>query len=414
METQQFEQLTKMLVEMDSARKKEIDEVRKGLSGVDHKEQFAKIEADLTETNKKLVEAEKKAAEADKLAKELETKLARRGNAYSDAAAERKSLGQQVVEALQGEQFKGLERGKQLSLEVKNTPILTDPSARNTLVQEQRIPGVIQIPNIPLTIRSVMSATTTESNAIQYVKESSFTNNAGPQYSPTTSPAQVDGATKRQSSISYTLVTKPVATNAHYIKVARQLLSDFNALRGEIDNRLTYGLGIEEEGQLLYGTGIEGEIEGVITQADAYDTSLNVSGDTKLDKLRHALYQVTRAKQLATAIVLNPKDWHDIELLKTEDGGSNKGTYIVGNPSGAQLQPSLWGLPVVPSLSINIGQFLTGNTVSGAQIFDREGVTIRFYEQNEDDAKRNLVMILAENRLVLAVYRSDAFVRGTF
>jgi HK97 family phage major capsid protein len=47
-----------------------------------------------------------------------------------------------------------------------------------------------------------------------------------------------------------------------------------------------------------------------------------------------------------------------------------------------------------------------------AQIWDREDATVRISENVNDHFIRNMVAILAEERLALAVYRSAALVYG--
>jgi HK97 family phage major capsid protein len=68
----------------------------------------------------------------------------------------------------------------------------------------------------------------------------------------------------------------------------------------------------------------------------------------------------------------------------------------------------------VESLSMPAGDFLVGNFATGAQIFDRMNATIEIARQNEDDFIRNMISILAEERLALAVYAPNSFVEGTF
>lgn len=48
----------------------------------------------------------------------------------------------------------------------------------------------------------------------------------------------------------------------------------------------------------------------------------------------------------------------------------------------------------------------------GAQIFDRWASRVEVATENEDDFVKNLVTILAEERLALAVYRPEAFIYG--
>lgn len=277
----------------------------------------------------------------------------------------------------------------------------------------QRLDGITQIPNVPLTVRALLPVGRTSSNNIEYVRENSFTNNAGPQFSPASPANFFDGAKKNKSDLSWTLINTPVRTIAHYMKASRQILDDAPMLQSEINNRLLYGLALEEEEELLLGDGTNGNLLGLIPQATAYNTGLNVTGDTKIDKLAHALLQVMLGKFMPTGIVVAPKDWHDIQLIKTEEGGANKGSYVFSNPAN-QTDPRLWGYRVLPSLSMTATAFLVGNFATGAQIFDRMNATVEVARQNEDDFVRNMVSILAEERVALAMYATGAFVQGSY
>lgn len=54
-------------------------------------------------------------------------------------------------------------------------------------------------------------------------------------------------------------------------------------LESYVNNRLLYGLALEEERQLLNGDGSGDDLEGINHVATAYDTDLNVTGDTRAD-----------------------------------------------------------------------------------------------------------------------------------
>jgi HK97 family phage major capsid protein len=106
--------------------------------------------------------------------------------------------------------------------------------------------------------------------------------------------------------------------------------------------------------------------------------------------------------------VLHPIDWAIIEMQK--DG---QGRYLIGNPQGT-LAPTLWGLPVVTSMAQTVGDFTVGAWKMGAQLFDREQSGVLVSTEDGDNFRRNMVTILAEERLALAVYRNEAFVDGHF
>ena len=124
------------------------------------------------------------------------------------------------------------------------TSLTTDAAgSAGALVVEHRVPGIVAAPNRQLTIRDLLMPGTTDSNAITYVREKGFTNNAGPQAS--------EGAKKAQSDLQFEEVTTSVKTIAHFVKASRQILDDASMLQSYINGRLTYGLKLKEDLQLL-------------------------------------------------------------------------------------------------------------------------------------------------------------------
>jgi HK97 family phage major capsid protein len=171
-----------------------------------------------------------------------------------------------------------------------------------------------------------------------------------------------------------------------------------------------YGLELKVETEILSGDALGQHMNGIIKQATAYNTGLNVSGDTKLDKLRHAKLQA-RLAGLGTfapdAFVLNPSDLEAIELLKTEEGGANKGVYLVGNPSGGAPIKMIWDLPVVESDSITAGTFLVGAFGTAAEIIDRMQATVEISFEHDQNFVKNLATVLCETRVGLVLNTSN-------
>lgn len=405
-----------------------IDQSKLHKSALDEQKQHGKASSEKIETlEKKAVELEKYTTAYTDLQKaqddlkqkygELEAKQKDYERFGSTGKGDVfRSLGEKFIES---DQFKEMKANKwevsrkfEVGTLLEYKDILSS-SAGDTLAVPTRIAGVTQIPNVPLTVRSLLPVGRTSSNNIEYVRENVFTNNAGPQYSPASPANFFDGAKKPKSDLTWTLVNTPVRTIGHYMKASRQILDDAPMLQSEINNRLLYGLALEEEEELLLGDGTNGNLLGLVPQATAYNTALNVTGDTKIDKLAHALLQVMLNKWMPTAMVIAPKDWHDIQLIKTEEGGANKGSYVFSNPAN-QTDPRLWGYRVLPSLSMTSATFLVGNFATGAQIFDRMNATVEVARQNEDDFIRNMVSILAEERIAFAMYATGAFVQGTY
>lgn len=311
-----------------------------------------------------------------------------------------KSIGQQFAESEQVKSLKenGLRKGQTVEVGVK--AITTAPASVGNVIQENRLPGLLALPQRRLTIRDLLMPGQTDSPLITYMRETGFTNNAAP---------VAEGTRKPESNITMDMVSKGITKLAHFIKITTEALADVPMLRSIADGRLRYGLKLREEAQLLLGSGAGNNLHGIYTQATAFavPTGAVVSDATPLDRLRLALLQAELAEYPSDGIVLNPIDYANIELMKDADG-----RYLIGNPTGTMNVP-LWGRPVVTTQAMTQGQFLAGAFGMGAQIFDREDATITVATENEDDFVNNLVTILIEERLGLAVYRPEAFVRGT-
>ncbi len=270
-----------------------------------------------------------------------------------------------------------------------------------------RVPGIINNPNRVLTIRDLLPVGTTNSNLVQFTRENVFTNNSGPQYS---SPNR-ENVTKPESGITFTLANAPVVTLAHFIPVSRQVLDDAPQLQSYVNGRLTYGLKLEEEDQLLNGNGTSGNIGGILASGNNVAYNRAATGDTKLDTLRKAITQAQLSEYTADTIVLNPEDWEEIELLK-----STYGEYIFAGDMGPvnMIGPRVWGKAVVATNSIAAGTFLVGAMTMGAQIWDRMDAGVQISYEDGDNFKKNMATLLAEERLALTVYRPAAFIKGTF
>jgi HK97 family phage major capsid protein len=285
------------------------------------------------------------------------------------------------------------------------TKAITNATGQNQpLVPDQRLPGIQMLPNRRLRIRDMIPTGQTTSNMVQYVKELLFTNNAGPQAggSPTVAAENV---TKNESDITFQLANAAVVTLAHFILASRQVLDDAPMLASYINGRLLYGLALEEEDELLNGDGTVGQLDGLMHQATAYNRS---QAGTKLDWLRRAITQLQLSEYDPEAIVLNPADWEDIELTK-----DTQGRYIIANPQSL-LGPTIWGLPVIATNSQTQGSFLVANMTQAAQIWDRQKAAIELSREDSDNFRKNMVTILAEERLALTVYRPSALIKGVF
>jgi HK97 family phage major capsid protein len=334
---------------------------------------------------------------------EIEQKLVRRG----EGPQREKSLGQTVTDDDKVKDWiKSGGKGR-VSMKVKAiiSSLTTDADgSAGDLIVPMRLPGIITPALRRMTIRDLITPGRTDKNAIQYIKETGFTNNAA-------TVTETAGTAKAQSDIKFDIVTTAVTTIAHWVLATKQILDDVPQLMSYIDGRLKYGLQYVEEGQLLNGPGGGTDLNGIYTQATAYSAPItpSMAGNlTKIDVIRLAILQAFLAEYPANGIVLHPSDWADIELTKTDEGA-----YLFANPQNG-TDPRLWRLPVVETQAMTVDKFLTGAFQLGAQLFDREDANVEISTEDSDNFRKNLVTIRGEERLALAVYRPESFIKGGF
>ena len=277
-------------------------------------------------------------------------------------------------------------------------------------------------------VRDLFPVRRTTAQVIEYFRQLGFTSisaadfAAFPGYSGNNDaaavPERTSGAStfglKPQSSFQFVGEQAPVRTLAHWEAAHRNVLADEPQLRSIIDNELLYGLRLLEDSQILNGDGAGENLKGVLQTTGIQLYNHVTSGaaatpdDTKADALRRAATLSFLAYYEPSGIVMHPNDWEDIELTKDANG-----QYLVAVSVAMGGEPRVWRMPVVETPAIAEGTALVGAFGTGAQLYDREDASIRISEQHSDFFIRNAIVILAEQRLALAVKRPEAFVKVT-
>ena len=264
-------------------------------------------------------------------------------------------------------------------------------------------------------VRDLFPVRTTTSTVIEYFRMTGFTNNAA--MVAERNAGDTAFAAKPQSSMSFEGVQTSVRTLAHWEAAHRNVLADEPQLRSIIDNELMYGLRLQEDAQILNGSGAGENLMGIMntTGVQTYSWSMganaaaNGKADTKADAIRRAATLSYLAYYEPSGVVLHPNDWEAIEL--TKDGN---GQYLIALSVAMGGEPKVWRLPIVETPAMTESVALVGAFGTGAQIYDREQASIRISEQHADFFIRNAIVILAEQRLALAVKRPESFVKVSF
>ncbi len=309
------------------------------------------------------------------------------------------TLGQMVIKS---DAFKEYAQGNAGKMRFQANTIIGQSGSpaenSDTLVPAQRLAGIIPGAFRALKVRDILPAGNTSSNMVEYTRELLFTNNAA---------ETNEGVAKPESVLTFELANAPVKTIAHFIKASKQVLEDAPALQSYIDTRLRYGVEYKIDTQLLKGNGTNPNISGLLDSGN-YTAFTPTTGENGLDSINRAIYSVYGAEYAPTAVIMNPADWGALERIKK---GTGDASYVIGNPSGI-MGPMLWGLPVVVTNAMTQGQFAVGAWDIAAQVWNRQGVVVEMFEQDDDNVQKNLLTIRAEARLALAIYRPASIYSG--
>ena len=332
---------------------------------------------------------------------EIEQKSSR--SLYSAGGAQaRESLGAQVVANPGLKEFKDRNgRHDRFQMEVKATITSATTNAAGSAgsgILPYRDPTMVPLLQRRPVVRDLVTVVGMEGSSVDVLRQAGRTNNAAP---------VAEGAAKPQSDMELQLTNYPARVIAHFMKASRQILDDVPQLQGMIDNELMDGVALVEDSQILSGDGTGQNLFGLIPGATAYAAAFTVTGGTSLDTIGLAMLQTALAQQPADGIVIHPSDWTKMTLLKDAEG-----KYILGPPS-AVVVPRLWGVPVVPSQAMTAGNFLVGNFRNAATLYDRWKARVEVGTVN-DDFTKNLVTLLCEERVALAVKQPTAVTYGAF
>ena len=231
---------------------------------------------------------------------------------------------------------------------------------------------------------------------------------AGGEGAPTSVAA---GAAKPQSDRDWVKTIVPITKIAHHYKVPEEYLMDIPWMQSEIS-----GVGVEElmylEDTKFLTNSAGGEFLGLnqTFNSTAFSAPASLSAAiadaNNYDALVAAWTQLRVLKSNATGVLLNPIDYAAMILTKDANG-----MYVFGAPN--QNIPNLFGAPIIPHTTVTSDKYFLGD-FSKLVVGQRAGLSVRFYDQNEDDAIKNLVTIVIEERITFAADRADRVIYGDF
>lgn len=382
---------------MADQTKKAINEAMKPVS--DEVEGLKKFRVDAEEAQKKAAEAiaelSKKgsrfsvdSADADsfksQLAKELEAKkdlFANYGKSRSPISFEMKAVGN---------------IGANSNISVSGTPAfqhggpLSEPGRKPYEIRHVRDMGIRIVP-------------------LGAGQDTYVVRDGGGEGAPT---AVTAGSSKPQSDRDWVKTVVPITKIAHFYKVPEEYLTDIVWMQDEIT-----GVGVEEllaleDSLMLTASASSTQFAGLnqsfnstaFSAPGSLATLINAANN--YDVLVAAWTQLRNLKSYATGVLLHPSDY--AAMILTKDSQNN---YVFGAPN--QNVPNLFGAPIVPHTAVTSDKYFLGDFTK-VRAGVRAPLSVRIFDQDQDDAIKNLVTIVIEERITMAADRADRIIYGDF
>ena len=324
---------------------------------------------------KEIAELEEKCAKASKAEALLKTIGTADDN--TNDISEEKTMSQMEEFTKQAAEMK--DRSVGVSMKAYNS-VITAPTIadvdRSIAPQPKRIAA-----------EDFLSVATISGNAVTYFKQGAFETNSG-------IGTTAQNSKKPQGSTAFTGTTLALSKIAVWVKETDEIINDAPFLASEVENTIVYQIGKAADDFVVNAIGST-----VGIGAQTYDGTTVTFADGILASILDV-----KKKYDASVVYLNPADIY--KLLSAKD--SNKQYYGGGYFSGAYgngalgIPSSIWGVPMYASSQVSEGSALIC-AKEAVKVWNKGGIDVKLYEQNEDDALYNRVTLLGECRKACAV-----------
>ncbi|GAB3550199.1 phage major capsid protein [Spirosoma fluminis] len=387
------------------------------------KEQNQKWKEDFDKATDKKASKE----ELDNLKKEWEEKsnkqqeqldeLQKAKDRIKDGQIEKKSLPQlleekttpeflkQAIKLPQGHEQKGIEIDLK-AVSINSTGYSLTGSNAGLLRAFEMEPGVAKDPNAPFFIQDLISVGSTNSHTVYWNERALLEGGAG---------QVAEGATFPQASIKWTKKSAATKKTAVYTKITEEMMEDVDFVLSEVQDELLDGpIGMREalENQIISGDGTGENHNGIMTQATAFALPANfekLAAPNNFDLIQAMALQVELAKYIPTHVILGSAAFANMNVTKDANGN-----YIIP-PFVSVTGMQIAGLQVIRTNRLGADAVMVCNPKL-AKFRIKRNLTLRFFEQNEDDALTDRTTVTASLRGVLYIKTPDlkAFVKTTF
>lgn len=256
---------------------------------------------------------------------------------------------------------------------------------------------VVESAQRPIQIIDLIASGQTGQNAVVYMQETTYTNNA----------AEVaEGGTYGESAFALTEQTSGVKKIGVFVPVTDEQLDDVVQAQGYVNNRLRFQLRQRMDYQIVNGDGTGANLTGILNTTGIQSQAKGTDDiATAIHKGITLVGVVGRA--MVNAVLMHPYDWQRIRLTRDSNGN-----YLWGPPS--ESGPArIWGYPIVTSTAVPEGTGIPGDYANFIELTERQGIEVEISNSHSTYFVEGKQAIRADVRVALPVYRPAAMCEVT-
>lgn len=262
-------------------------------------------------------------------------------------------------------------------------------------VVADRLGLIVAKPLAGLDFLSVIATASTDSDVVEWLEETTYTNAAA---------ETAEGAAAPESAVAFTKRTAAVKDVTHFIPMTRRAMADAAYVESWVNNRLVDGVRRRLQTQVLSGDGAGENLAGIYGNANIGVIDRSNLSVGMLESLHKCLTTVrVNAFEDPTFIGIHPNDYETIRLEKA----STAGTYQFGDPAAAG-PATVWGVPVIVHAAFTSGTPLVG-VGNAATLWVREGLSVAASDSHSDYFLKKQVALMASTRVAFGITRPKAF-----
>jgi HK97 family phage major capsid protein len=302
------------------------------------------------------------------------------------------------------DQIEAFKAGQISGFTMDTKAVITESGAyTGDVVPADYVPGFKFDPERRVHVRQFLPVGTTNSDKIRYIKETNFTDNTG---------VTAEGVASGQNDFDLVATDAVVEKISAHFRVSKEALNDTAGLASHISLRGMEKYMKAEDAYNLYDSTYGLTVTSTDYALDQYTLDADAQ---EYDVLLEAIKQIRNRNYQPSAVMMSISRYFSMIRNKDADG-----RYIFPQDVifGSRV-PSILGVPVIATNAINdtdgdADDFLVADFAQLTTLFDRESVSVRFYEQDQDNAIKDLVTVQVAGRLALPTYLPNAGAFGNF